>query len=411
MPPSAAPQQPLYTYIFVLGSFYNFMLGLSLSCFALYPLFVENNGGDLSTVGVFMGVFWFAAMLGRPIHGAMIDAWGVRWVLLMAAACISLPCLGFMASLEGEMTLWVFLLRIIQGFGWGAHMSAFFTLVGQNAPAGRNNEAVAMYGMSGMVGGAFGAFIGERIIDASGLFPFFAINASFGFAAIVVTMMIPRSSATDRRDRFTLHGIRTVAVMPRFRMVYVMAICHAAAYATFANFITVVMTIRDIESFSLFFTMFSISGVTIRILGSHWADRYGYIHVMLPGFLAYTLGLVVLQFSGSLFWVLVAGLFCGIGHGITFPIVISLGYVLSPERYRGSGMALITGMFDVGNGICALVLGLLGYWFGYQVVFLAGAAFPAVASVAIAIYGRSFTENTLQPFVTPSASGLQEERA
>lgn len=234
---------------------------------------------------------------------------------------------------------------------------------------------------------------------------------------MAIAMQFGRGLRRRITQSFTLRGAMEVAKLPRFHIAFFFAICHAAAFGTFANFLSPVMTERGIESFTLFFTAFAFSGVSVRLIGGRWGDQVGYVRMLLPAFALYGAGLIALQFSFSLFSIIVGGLLCGAGHGLSFPLITTLGYVLAPKEMRGTGVALLTGMMDVGNGLSALFLGILAHFHGLNVVFIFGSLAPFAAALLIAIKGGEFSEQaeqcdekaeTVKPAAMPT---LQEKEA
>lgn len=381
---TSSPEERFYHRTFALGFLYNFLHGLMFSNNSLFPLYVEFSGGGPDTIGLFMGLFLFAAVLGRPIQGALIDHYGARWVMLLATACLGLPYVGYWLFLDQGLAAPVWVLRAIQGFGWGAHMSAFFTLVGQVAPANRRNEAIAKYGMAGMIGSAFGPYAGETVIVFLGWSWFFVLLFVVGVLAWSTAAAIEKPKTDVAAQTFSPASAWAVLKSSRFALASFFALCHAASLGAVVNYLSPVMTERGISSFTLFFTAYSASGVAIRLLGSHWGDRHGYAYVLVPGFLFYGSGLTLIQFSHNLPVLVIAGLICGTAHGLLFPIITTLGYVFAPADKRGTGVALITGMMDVGNGLSALILGWAAYLMNYEIVFILG-PIPAFCAVVVTL--------------------------
>ncbi len=388
-PSELSQNKRLVTPTFILGFSYNFLMGFVFSNNALYPLYVDYAGGGAETIGWFMGIFSLFGVLGRPIIGYAVDRFGVKPLLMLGSLCLSLPCIGYLLTLESGLIPIVWILRLIQGIGWGAHMTAFFTLAALAAPDGRRNEAVAMYGLSGLSAVTFGPFAGEKIIDHSGLELFFLVLTIFGIAAFLLVSQIPVPKQKFHLEGFNLKKSIVIFSLPKFRYAFLFALCHAISFSTFNSFLAPLSQQREIESFSLFFTAFSISGVLIRFAGSRWGDRFGVLRVMLPGFISYTIGLVLLQLSWNLSTVIVAGVLCGLSHGVIFPAVTSLGYAIAPPNQRGSSVGLVTGMMDLGNTLTAILLGQIAGIWGYSVIFYIGAFAPITAATIIWLKGKS----------------------
>ena len=94
------------------------------------PLFVEQLGGDDRLVGAVLGVFTFSALLVRPIAGRLLETKGRRIVFLagLAIFALSVGSFGFMGSIG-----LLFLMRIVQGVGWGFSSTASGTIASDNS--------------------------------------------------------------------------------------------------------------------------------------------------------------------------------------------------------------------------------------------------------------------------------------
>lgn len=385
----------LYTTTFALGFAYNFFMGFLFSCNSLYPLYVDYAGGGPEEIGLFMAAFPLAGMLGRPLHGALVDRFGVKRIMILGAMLYSLPCLGYIALIDAGLTPTVWCLRLVQGFGFGAHVTAFFTLAAQMAPKGRSNEAVAMYGVSGMVASLIGPLACEIVIKQFGLISFFWVMFWMGVCAASLAVMIRAPRLVGAVASFSFAGVKSIAFLPRFRLAFFLAICLAGSYTTMTAFIAPVMDSRNVSYFGLFFTGYAVTGIITRFTGRKWADRFGFLRILSPGFFCYGTGLLLLQFTHSLPMLILAGVCCGAGHGLVFPIITTFGYVLAPSAYRGAGVALMTGMMDFGNAATAFAIGRAAEAFGYNVVFAIGCLAPYLAVFIIALRGKQYAADNL----------------
>lgn len=376
---SLSNSERLYTPRFFIGFFYNFLMGCIFTNNALYPLYVTHSGGDAQTIGLFMAMLPIAGVATRPLIGFMIDRLGTKPVMILASLGLGMPCLGYYFLLDQGLSILVWILRIIQGFGWGAHMSAFFTMAGQTAPPNRRNEAIAMYGLSGMASNAMAPFIGETILRHYGFSVFFLVMTAVSISAflLISTFQMPKQSIAMGSINFM--RMFRLFIKPNFLLVSLYSLAVAVAYSTMSSFLAPLAEERSITNFSLFFTAFSICGVTVRLYGRHWGDRFGYRYVLIPGFICYASGLLIVFFSHTLLWIILSGALCGFGHGLCFPAVTALGYSLAPENLRGSAMAFVTGVMDAGNAVNSFCMGIIASHLGFGIVFLFSCILPYFA--------------------------------
>ena len=125
------------------------------------PLFVEQLGGDDRLVGAVLGIFTFSALLVRPIAGRLLETKGRRMVFLagLAIFALSVGSFGFMGSIG-----LLFMMRIVQGVGWGFSSTASGTIASDIIPAKRRGEGMGYYGLSGNLALAFGPSLGLFLV-------------------------------------------------------------------------------------------------------------------------------------------------------------------------------------------------------------------------------------------------------
>ena len=358
----------LYTPTFFLALILNFTVGLIFTNNAIYPLYVENQGGTAAQVGLFMSVYAIAAVLSRPLVGMLIDRFGVRLVLIGGSLLMALPPLGFLTTLNGELSPLAWVLRICQGLGFGAYFSAFFTMAAQMAPTARRNEAVAMYGITGLAANLVGPLLGEQIVRHWGLSAFFPFLTAAGLLATLIATRLRTTSALEPVS----FSLRTFANTLKSRQLYfplILAMLLAISFSTPSGFLAPLAGIRDINGFGLYFTGYASAGIIVRLIGRKWADRFGWRRILIPMFCLYGCGLTIIYFSYSLSGLILAGCFTGSAHGLAFPAVTALGYTMAPEKGKGTAMALVTGMMDFGSFVAGIVLGQIAQLMGFAAVF------------------------------------------
>jgi MFS family permease len=372
----------LYTPVFFLGFVFNFVIALHFTNNAMYPLFVTGEGGGAAMVGLFMGVYSISGVLGRPAIALLIERYGPRIVLIIGSLCMSLPAACFIALIGHGAGPVAFVLRVVQGFGYGAHFSATFTLAGRLAPPSRRNEAVAMYGVSGLAGGMIGPVIAEWLIHEHGLAAFFAAMTGVGIVAAAIISRIslpPNASERFPRPAEVFAAFRA----PEMRLPAMLAFLFAMTFSTPVSFLATFAHSHGIEKFSFYFLSWGFAGILIRFIGGRWGDNLGLRRVLIPGLFFYSIGMVIVFFSRGVAGLVTAGVFAGIAHGISFPAVTSLGYSLAPKGFAGSAMALVTGMMDAGAAFTALAVGTCAEMWGYDIVFPIAAGSSLAAMIIL----------------------------
>ena len=96
-------------------------------------------------------------------------------------------------------------------------------------------------------------------------------------------------------------------------------------------------------------------------------------------------GALILSLAHDRTLVLVAGIFCGAGHGFTYPVLFSLVIERAQTRARGSAMAFYTTVDLLGPLVAGPLFGYIIESAGYGYAFV-GLALLLVAGV-VSFYG------------------------
>jgi MFS family permease len=160
-----------------------------------------------------------------------------------------------------------------------------------------------------------------------------------------------------------------------------------AVAAPFTFLKTFVMT-TGIGSVGLFFTVYSLAAVTLRLAFGTLPDRLGPKRVLLPALLLGAVGLGLLARAQDATGIGVAGLLCGLSHGYAFPILVGMLVARAHPPERGASYAIFTALWDVGNMVASPAFGLVIQYAGYRVMFAAAAALVLGGALAFAVWDR-----------------------
>jgi MFS family permease len=353
----------------------NFSATASFGVFFLFPLVIVDYGGSEVDIGIIMGVFVLASTLGRPWISEMVDRFGRKksftvGSLLMTALPLCYPLLG--ENLQA-MYLPLLALRVIHGIGLGFCFTAAFTYVADIVPAGRLNEGIGMFGISGLVGMAVGPLLAELMLNRYGAGAFFL--AASALAAVGLVCHLPLKESLSAGPESLRRSFFAVLRQRRMLLVTVLALLFGFGLAGSGNFVAPLAAERRIPFVSLYFIAYSTAAVLIRLFGGRLADRVGERRIVPPALAITGLGLLSLALVHGPAALASAGLATGAGHGLLFPTLNSWAVRDQPAAVRGKITGIYTGALDGGNFAGSLVLGCIGEWAGLSALFLvAGSA-------------------------------------
>ena len=348
--------------------------------FVLVPLFVRSLGGTESTVGALVGVGAFASVCCRPFVGGLLDRVSRRRTLLWGQTANTLSFLPF---------LWIEALgptlvaaTIVHWIVWGYLFAAYFTYAADLSPPARRAEGIAIFGMWGILTNGLGPTLGEWLIARGGFPWLFGVAAGFGALSLALTLLVPFTPAPPvvagrsvRSDLGVL--LRRRGGGPR-RVFVVMALFGAGINAVF-YFLALFSRTVGIERVAPFFLAYSGTSVVLRLFGRRLPDRLGPHRVAVPFLAVFGLGLLGVCGLPAAGVMVMAGMACGAGHGVLWPVLQSLALDRTAAAMAGSTVALSTAALDVGGVVGNPIFGWVAETFGYRPMFTLAAGCAVVA--------------------------------
>lgn len=195
--------EKIWTKDFILICLANFFvfLGFQMTLPTL-PLFVEALGGRDQLIGLAVGIFTFSALLIRPFAGHALETKG-RGIIYLSGLMIFILSVGFFSATAS--ILFLFVMRIVQGLGWGLSTTASGTIVTDIIPGKRRGEGLGYYGLSGNLALAFGPSLGLILVEHVSFQSLFIICAIFGLLAFILSSFISFKKV-EQKEKATLVG-------------------------------------------------------------------------------------------------------------------------------------------------------------------------------------------------------------
>lgn len=341
----------------------NFLFFSNISAFNLLPLYVKDLGGSVARIGWIMGVYSLAAIIFQPLVGRWVERFGIKRFLLLGGAT------GFLASASfaflTELSPLFSLFRFLQGFGYSAFFIANLTLIAEIAPARHRAEAVAIFGISGLVTMGAAPALGELVIQAYG-YPTFFVSASLfslGGLLVVGALKPPEVVPVDLNKREKI--LRGNIFLP----LVISGIFGISIGTLFAFFPPFAKGVGGVERVGGFYIAYACSGIGLRLLGRRWADKWGRWQVVIPALLLYALGLFLLVWPGPLEAQLWVGALTGGAHGLLYPTLAALHMDQVEPGRRGRMLGLFSGAIVLGNSVGPMTMGVVAEEIGYYGMF------------------------------------------
>lgn len=345
------------------------------------PQFVDSLGGTTSQIGVVMGSFTMASVVLRPYFGKLADRYGRKKIMLAGAGCFAL-LFALYAQVQNIIPLYA--LRIFHGIAHGSYLAASYAYVADLAPLKRRGEVMGVYGVANVVAMALFPAWGSMIItnthDFSRLFLYSIITAA---AAFLAAFCIDEIKPEEHQKQVV--SIWEVARQPAVLVASLTFFTAATVYGTVITFLPVYAPKQGVNNFGIFFTTYAIFTLTSRIIAGKLSDRYGRRKVILPFLTLLAAATFLLPFLKSVPLLVVIGGCFGLGFGAFMPALNAFVVDKTLPHERASALAFFTAFMDVGITAGAVLLGIVGEYWGYGTMYGVGGILVCLGIILFAV--------------------------
>lgn len=357
------------------------------------PLFVEELGGSDQLIGAIVSVFTFSALLLRPYAGHSLESKGRQFVYMIGLGIFVLA-VGSYALVTS--IIFLFIMRVVQGIGWGFSTTATGTIATDIIPPNRRGEGLGYFGLSGNIALAFGPSLGLTLAGVISFQMLFLICAALGFIAFLLSTKIhykkvEQSPAKTTPVKFDI--FEKAAIQPSLLLFFI-----TVTFGGIATFLPLYTEEKGIAGIELYFLMFAIFLMISRTFAGKLYDTKGHLYVFLPGTFLIFIAMILLSWLPSTFVMLIAASMYGLGFGSVQPALQAWAVDKSPANRKGMANATFFSFFDLGVGIGALLFGQLAFMFNYATIYAtaAGSVFLSM-SLYIFLLWKTRNHNKLQP--------------
>jgi predicted MFS family arabinose efflux permease len=349
---------PLWTRDFIFINLSNFLLFLSFYLlmptlpFYLVDIFAISN----AKAGLVLAVYVLASTLIKPFTAFFADAFDRKKIYVFLYFAFIALFAGYMVA--AVLALFV-LVRILQGFAFGALMTVSNALVVDIIPRKRQGEGLGYFGLSGTFAMALGPFIGLLIYDHFDFHFIFYGSLLFGaFGAVFASLTKAPMPERSKNEPISLDRFLSIKGLPiGFNFLFL-----GISYATMTTYIAMYGKALNVwGSSGIFFIILSAGLVISRIFSGRQIDKGRILEIIKLGniFAAFSFFLLFaadkIPHSQSLVFYLSA-LLIGLSYGIVFPSFNVMFINLAPHNRRAAASSTYLTSWDLGIGF-GIVLG------------------------------------------------------
>lgn len=332
------------------------------------PRYLTSVGLPDWQVGLVLGAFGIASLVGRPLAGVATDRYGSRPVLLIGAASLGIGALGVPTTANLAVLM---VLRLLQAVGYVGFTTAGTALVVNLVePEGRARK-LAIFGVAAnlaisLTPAAVGALLMWTPVEVGFL-------ASAGFAVLggAVALSLP-SGVSEAR-----HGPGQWTLPRSVWLPMLITALLGAGFAAFFQFAPILAERRDVSS-GLLYTIYGATIIATRLIGGRILDRFTVTRVVALAALLMLLGHALVAVTTAPEAVLIAPVLVAASGGLFHPTLIAHHAALLPAT-PGRASAAFYVAFDLGIGLGSWLFGVM-----LQVAGLPG-LYGAAAALALAV--------------------------
>ena len=388
-------KESIFTPTFVINTLISFLfyivfyvLTSSIGTYALH----QSTVVSLSLSSVFV----IGALIGRVWTGINITRIGMKRLLYIGGLIFLVLTFGYYLTTNIPL---LFLIRVIQGAGFGIGATASGTIAGHVVPASRRGEGIGYYALSVTLAAAVGPALSIMIYSSLG----FGSLLGIALGLLVITFILiffvrVKEFSAEERAYALAHEPKGVeryiekSALPISIIAFLAGFIDSAILTGMGSFST---DLKIPLAGSLFFTMYAVlifvsrpfTGRLFDTKGDNWIFNPTFIFfavamllVGLAGFFSPAIGFVVLLIAGGAF---------GLGYGGVAPFGQAIAIRDSSKDRIGVATSTFFGFLDLGVGGGPIVLGaiipMLGNgMLGFRNLYLYSA--PAVVIVWIIYY-------------------------
>ncbi len=391
--------------------------------------YAMDLGASTPLAGFLAGMLATAALVMRPVSGAVSDRLSKKTLLVIASALFAAGAFG--CALVHSVAF-VGACLALQGFAFAFKSAIVISLVPLVVPKRYTGSGVGWMGLAYTLAVALGPAIGSQVGAAFGYPMTFLLSgcALLGALVLAVLFKAPADAAghalSEKRNSISVRdtefdavlsaaaqeeqeqaaegapqaktpikhsfSLATLFYLPIIPLAVVGGMLMVAQGVT-SSFVLMAGEMQGIEAVSLYFVFYSIANLGARPLAGRASDAWGVGRVAPPMMVVAAVGMVALAFADSVVGVAIGGLCMGLGQGSAYAAIQAesvrgvppeaLGrsantYFIGPDLAMGlgpvAGGAVLQSwgpvgmyLFNARTILIALMLFLsLGWWKAHQ---------------------------------------------
>ena len=379
-----------------------YMLMVIMTDFAVGKL-----GATLSEAGFATGSFVIGALLARVMMGGQIERIGLKSSLYIG---LSVFLLGLALNFLVHNILWLSIIRIMQGVGFGISSTTTGAIMAHMVPETRRGEGTSFFAMFVTLATAVGPSAGTYLYNGS-----LNLNLAVSMILILLCMVCVRNiSVPNTYKTNAIKGKKSEkSVLSRFIEPHALPI----AFITFLVNLGFASILSFISSFEIetgltetgeyFFIVYAFFTLLSRPFTGRLFDKFGASIVMYPSFAIFGIGLLLLGITSNGWCLLLVAVCMGIGFGTYMSCAQAIAIMVAPRDKMSVATSTFFIFMDLAVGAGPALMGMVIPFTGFRgLYFILGIIQFVCAFLYYLTTGRKIKKTT--PVAAPYELTSQE---
>jgi len=322
--------------------------------------------GTESVAGMVVGSFSICSIIARPVSGNLIDQKNKKKIYMLSLVIILAGILGYSISKSNIMLV---LFRLVHGVGWGFATTIGMAIASDTAPEEKVGECVSVYGLANVLAMALAPNLGLIISEKFGYPAMFLTAAAFVVCGIITLSRVKerpvRKDVYERSQKISIDNLLLKeAVFPALVL-----LLSGMAYNAVTTFLVVYAQGVGIDKPSLFFTVYSVVILFVRLTSGRIVDKKGPDYIIVPSGFFFVGCLCLLGGLKNNLMLYAAAICLGFGYSATLSTLMAVAFMRTTVNRRGMASSTINIGMDIGTGLGSVFGGFLSDWFGYSTMY------------------------------------------
>ncbi len=357
---------------------------------------VAEFGASSAEGGLAAGIYVIGGLLSRLLLGKYIELVG-RKKMLCIGLCLALvmSCTYFFVS---SMVM-LYFIRFAHGISYGLSSSCTNDIVAKIVPPERRGEGMGYFLLSITVATAIGPFIGMEFGHGGNYDAVFSVGLVMYSAALALAliMKVPEETLTEQQveeaKSFNPRNLIQFSAVPLAATCMVFYFGYSGVLSFISSYS---LEIGLEEAATYYYLAVSLGTLVSRLTTGKLYDTRGPNIVMIPGYIAFIIGMLIFSRTSDAALFLSAGFVMGYGVSIIYTICQAIVITKSTAHRYGVTTSTFAAVVDLGSGLGPSILGLLISSIGYRDMYLSCCLIAVVSLVMYwTIHGRRVTKRAL----------------